>query len=46
MAYVAGGFLQIGKVIDVPASAAMVWVFPLICLGYGLGKFLAHRRYR
>ena len=46
MAYVAGGFLQIGKVIDVPAGAAMVWVFPLICLGYGLGKFLAHRRYR
>ena len=46
MAYVAGGFLQIGKVIDVPAGAAMIWVFPLICLGYGLGKFLAHRRYR
>lgn len=46
MAYVAGGFLQVGKVIDVPAGAAMIWVFPLICLGYGLGKFLAHRRYR
>ena len=46
MLYVVAAFLQIGKVIDVPASAAMIWVFPSMCIGYGLGKFLAHRRYR
>lgn len=44
--YLAGGFLQIGKVIDVQAGVAMIWVFPLMCLCYGVGKFFAMRRYR
>lgn len=46
MLYLTAGFLQSAKVIDVPSSAAMIWVFPLMCLGYALGKYLAMRRYR
>jgi len=44
--YLAGGFLQLGKVIDIPSGVAMIWVFPLMCFSYGVGKFLAMRRYR
>ncbi|PNS08748.1 hypothetical protein [Solilutibacter silvestris] len=44
--YLLGGFLQLGKVIDVPSGVAMIWVFPLMCLSYGIGKFIAVRRYR
>jgi hypothetical protein len=46
MLYLAGGFLQAAKVIDIPASAAMIWVFPLVCLVYGLAKIAVARRYR
>lgn len=45
-AYMTGGFLQAARVIDVPASAAMLWVFPLICGTYGVAKSLVARRYR
>lgn len=44
--YLAGGFLQLGKVIDVSSGVAMIWVFPLMCFSYAIGKFLATRRYR
>lgn len=44
--YLAGGFLQLGKVIDIPSGLAMIWVFPLMCFSYAIGKFLATRRYR
>ena len=44
--YLAGGFLQLGKVIDVPSGLAMIWVFPLMCFSYAIGKFRATRRYR
>ena len=44
--YLAGGFLQTAKVIDIPAGAAMLWVFPLICLGYGFIKIAVGRRFR
>jgi len=44
--YTTGGFLQLAKVIDVPAGAAMIWVFPLVCLAYGLAKAVVLRRYR
>ena len=44
--YLGGGFLQGAKVIDVPSSAAMIWVFPLVCLAYGVAKILVARRYR
>src|SRR3546814_16677568 len=30
MLYLAGGFLQAAKVVDLQSSAAMIWVFPLV----------------
>jgi hypothetical protein len=45
LGYFAAGLLQSAKVIDVPASAAMIWVFPLICLVYGIAKVVISRRY-
>jgi len=45
LGYLAAGFLQTAKVIDVPASVAMIWVFPLVCLVYGLAKAAVSRRY-
>ncbi|ASR43080.1 hypothetical protein BEN78_06485 [Xanthomonas citri pv. mangiferaeindicae] len=44
--YMTGGFLQAAEVIDVPASAAMLWVFPLVCGLYGIAKSVVARRYR
>ncbi|HEX5665109.1 MAG TPA: hypothetical protein VFX93_16670 [Xanthomonadaceae bacterium] len=46
LAYLAAGFLQLAKLIAVPADIAMIWVFPLICLCYGIAKVLVARRYR
>lgn len=46
MLYFGGGFLQLAKVIDIPSGAAMIWVFPLMCLGYAIGKFNVTRRFR
>ncbi|GAA4856730.1 hypothetical protein [Luteimonas vadosa] len=43
--YMTGGFLQLAKVIDVPSGVAMIWVFPLVCFGYGLAKMVVSRRY-
>lgn len=43
--YLTGGFLQSAKIIDVPSSMAMMWVFPLVCLSYGLAKGVVARRY-
>ena len=45
-AYMTAGFLQAAHVIDVPASAAMLWVFPLLCGTYGIVKAVIARRYR
>ena len=44
--YMAGGFLQLAKVVDVPAGVAMIWMFPLVCLVYGLAKIAVVRRFR
>lgn len=44
--YLSGGLLQTARVLHVPAGAAMIWVFPLVCLGYGLAKIVVARRYR
>lgn len=44
-AYLTGGFLQIARIIDVRAADAMLWVFPLTCLAYGVVKVLVSRRY-
>lgn len=46
MAYLAGGFLQLARVIAVPSGVAMIWVFPLVCASYGLAKAAVQRRYR
>ena len=43
--YFAGGLLQLAKVIDVEAGVAMIWVFPLLCLIYGIAKMALTRRY-
>ena len=43
--YFAGGLLQKAKVIDVDPAAAMIWVFPLLCLIYGVAKMVLTRRY-
>jgi len=46
LGYLAAGFLQRAKVIDVPSSVAMIWVFPLVCLTFGVAKTVLGRRYR
>ena len=46
MVYITGGFLQLAKVIDIPSDVAMIWVFPLICLSYGLAKVVVARRFQ
>lgn len=43
--YFAGGLLASAKVIEPSASAAMIWVFPLLCLFYGVAKMFLTRRY-
>lgn len=43
--YLAAGFLQQARVIDVPAAVAMIWVFPLTCFTYGVAKVALARRY-
>ena len=45
LAYLAGGFLQRAQVIDIPSGVAMIWVFPLICIGYGVVKLAIARRF-
>ena len=45
LGYFAAGLLQSAKVIQVPASAAMIWVFPLVCFVYGIAKVVISRRY-
>jgi hypothetical protein len=44
--YFAGGLLQMAKVIDIPSGQAMFWVFPLVCIVYGLAKLFVAGRYR
>jgi hypothetical protein len=43
--YMAAGFLQAAEMIALPASAAMLWVFPLLCMTYGIAKSVNARRY-
>ena len=44
--YLTAGLLQMAKVIELPAGPAMFWVFPLVCLGYGVAKGIIAWRYR
>ena len=43
--YLAAGFLQTAGLIDIPAKVAMLWVFPSLCLLYGIAKVINARRY-
>ncbi len=43
--YFAGGLLQLAKVIELEAGVAMIWVFPLLCLSYGIAKMILSKRY-
>lgn len=45
LGYLTAGLLQKARVIDVPSSVAMIWVFPLVCVVYGFAKILVGRRY-
>lgn len=45
MLYFVAGLLEKARVISLDAGAAMIWVFPLLCLGYGIAKAFIHRRY-
>lgn len=46
LVYFGAGLLQKARVISIAADAAMIWVFPLTMLFYGVAKFFAVRRYR
>ncbi|MBX3688025.1 MAG: hypothetical protein KF759_01295 [Dokdonella sp.] len=46
LGYFAGGLLVAAKVLELDAGAAMLWVFPLLCVSYGLAKFFVMRRYQ
>jgi hypothetical protein len=43
--YFAGGLLQKAKVIEIGSATAMIWVFPMLMLFYGIAKFVFTRRY-
>lgn len=45
-AYLAAGFLQTAELIDIPSKVAMLWVFPALCLTYGIAKVFIARRYQ
>jgi hypothetical protein len=45
-AYLAAGFLQTAALIDIPSKVAMIWVFPMLCLVYGIAKIVIGRRYQ
>lgn len=44
--YFSGGLLEKAKVLSFDAAAAMIWVFPLLMLLYGVCKFVLARRYQ
>ncbi|WP_372392718.1 hypothetical protein ACCQ05_01590 [Xanthomonas sp. NCPPB 3582] len=46
MTYMTAGFLQSAQLIAVPAAAAMIWVFPALCMTYGFTKAINARRYQ
>jgi hypothetical protein len=43
--YMTLGFLQTAALINIPATVAMLWVFPALCFSYGLVKVVIARRY-
>lgn len=45
LVYFGAGLLQVAKVIDVPSGVAMIWVFPMLSITYGIAKLFVSRRY-
>lgn len=45
-AYLAAGFLQTADLIDIPSKVAMIWVFPMLCMVYGIAKIVIGRRFQ
>jgi hypothetical protein len=43
--YLGAGFLQSAKLIDIPSGPALIFVFPMLCLCYGIVKIVVARRY-
>jgi hypothetical protein len=43
--YMGAGFLQSADLIAIPAKVAMIWVFPSLCLLYGITKVFVSRHY-
>jgi hypothetical protein len=43
--YLAAGFLQSAELIDIPSKVAMIWMFPLLGLLYGISKIFVSRHY-
>jgi len=43
--YLGAGLLQTAGLIDVPSKVAMIWVFPMLCIGYGITKVVISRRF-
>ena len=43
--YLGAGFLQSARLIDVAAGPALIFVFPAMCLLYGVTKVFVSRRY-
>lgn len=44
--YMTAGFLQAADMITLPASEVMLWVFPALCIAYGMIKIVNARRYQ
>jgi hypothetical protein len=43
--YLGAGFLQSAKLVDIPSGPALIMMFPLLCLFYGIVKIFVARRY-
>lgn len=44
--YLGAGFLQSAKLVDIPAGPALIFVFPMLCMCYGIVKIFVIRRYQ
>ncbi len=45
LVYFGGGLLEKAKVLALDAGVVMIWVFPLLCLVYGIAKMRLTKRY-
>jgi hypothetical protein len=46
MGFFSAGLLASAKIIALDGDAVAIWVWPVLCLSYGLAKCIAMRRYR